>query len=235
MSFVPSEPDVVDKSASAPASADRNTSVEDAALLTKLLPGAESAFTHLVRHHHASLIRVAMTYVADRHVTEEVVQETWLAVLNGLSAFECRSTLKSWIFSILTNRAKTRAVREKRSIPLSDLSTRGFDDEPSVDPDRFTDAGSWAEPPRRWDKNTPEQLMLRHEARAGRRRGNLRAAPEPTGRRHVARRRGTQRRVIPLGSVAGDDGRLYASSYSLLMAHEDKTFPGAMIASMSIP
>jgi RNA polymerase sigma-70 factor (ECF subfamily) len=87
-------------------------------------------------------------------------------VLNGLSAFEGRSTLKSWIFSILTNRAKTRAVREKRSIPFSDLSTRGFDEEPSVDPDRFTDAGTWAEPPRRWDKNTPEQLMLRQEARA---------------------------------------------------------------------
>jgi RNA polymerase sigma-70 factor (ECF subfamily) len=164
MTFVPSQPDVVDKSAAAPGFTDRNASAEDATLVAKLMAGDESAFTHLVRRHHASLIRVAMTYVADRNVAEEVAQETWLAVLNGLSAFEGRSTLKSWMFSILTNRAKTRAVREKRSIPFSDLSTRGFDEEPSVDPDRFTDAGSWAEPPRRWDKDTPEQLMLRQEA-----------------------------------------------------------------------
>jgi RNA polymerase sigma-70 factor (ECF subfamily) len=107
-----------------------------------------------------------MVFVADRDVAEEVVQETWLAVLNGLNAFEGRSALKSWIFSILTNRAKTRAVREKRSIPFSDLSNPAFDDEPAVDPDRFTAAGIWSEPPGRWDKNTPEQIMLRQEARA---------------------------------------------------------------------
>jgi hypothetical protein len=76
MTSVPSQPDVVDKSASAPGFADRYASGEDAALLTKLLAADESAFTHFVRRHHASLIRVAMTYVADRHVAEEVVQET---------------------------------------------------------------------------------------------------------------------------------------------------------------
>lgn len=144
----------------------RKATEDDAAFVNRLLAGDEQAFTQLVRRHHASLIRLAMVFVTDREVAEEVVQETWLAVLNGLSAFEGRSALKSWIFSILTNRAKTRAVREKRSIPFSDLFSAGSDDEPSVDPDRFTSSGSWAEPPTRWEKNTPEQLMLRHEARA---------------------------------------------------------------------
>jgi RNA polymerase sigma-70 factor (ECF subfamily) len=139
---------------------------EDLALLKQLLAGDEDAFTHLVRRYHASLIRLAMVFVADRNVAEEVAQETWLAVLNGLNAFEGRSALKSWIFTILTNRAKTRAVLEKRTIPFSELSNPAFDDEPAVDPDRFMVGGSWSEPPDRWDRNTPEQLMLRQESRA---------------------------------------------------------------------
>ncbi len=140
-------------------------SAEDRALRQRLLAGDENAFTQLVRQHQASLIRLAMVFVADREVAEEVVQDTWLAVLTGLNVFEGRSALKTWIFSILTNRAKTRGVHEKRSIPFSDLASPANDDESAVDPDRFTAAGNWSCPPDRWDPTTPEQLMLRREAR----------------------------------------------------------------------
>lgn len=157
------EDDVVDLTSGA--ASGRKAAANDAGLIAQLRAGDEDAFTQLVRRHHASLIRLAMVFVANREVAEEVVQETWLGVLSGLSAFEGRSALKSWIFSILTNRAKTRAVREKRSVPFSAVFNTA-DDEPSVDPDRFTSSGGWAEPPTRWDKNTPEQLMLRREARA---------------------------------------------------------------------
>jgi RNA polymerase sigma-70 factor, ECF subfamily len=141
------------------------TASADDDLIQRLLAGDEAAFTYIVQRYHGSLIRVAMAFVATRDVAEEVVQETWLAVLNGLPAFEGRSALKSWIFSILTNRAKTRGVREKRTVSFSELSSPGSDGEPAVDPDRFTSAGTWSAPPSRWDRDTPEQLLLRQEAR----------------------------------------------------------------------
>jgi RNA polymerase sigma-70 factor, ECF subfamily len=150
--------------ASPPSGTKRST--EDAALVKRMLAGDEAAFTHVVERYHGSLIRVALAFVASRDVAEEVAQETWLAVLNGLPAFEGRSTLKSWIFSILTNRAKTRGVRDKRTVAFSELSNVGSDGEPAVDPDRFTLAGTWSAPPGRWDRDTPEQLLLRQEARA---------------------------------------------------------------------
>jgi len=135
---------------------------KDQALVKQLLAGDEAAFAALVTRYHGPLIRLALAFVADRAVAEEVVQETWLAVLNGLRSFEGRSTLKTWIFSILANKAKTRAVRERRSIPFSALMA--VDDEPAVDAARFTSAGMWAAPPSRWDENTSEKLLLREEA-----------------------------------------------------------------------
>lgn len=139
---------------------------EDLALVKKMLAGDEAAFTSVVERYHASLLRLAMTFVARHEAAEEVVQETWLAVLNGLAAFEGRSSLKSWIFTILTNRAKTRGVRDKRTVAFSELSTPGTDDDGAVDPDRFTSNGAWAAPPTRWDRNTPEQVLLQQEALA---------------------------------------------------------------------
>ena len=140
-------------------------SATDMALVRRMLAGDEAAFADVVGRYHASLIRVAMAFVAIRDVAEEVVQETWLAVLNGLSAFEGRSSLKSWIFSIVTNRAKTRGVREKRTIAFSELSVPGSDVEPAVDPERFTSSGAWSTPPARWDKDSPEDQLLRREFR----------------------------------------------------------------------
>lgn len=122
--------------------------------LAALRAGDEGAFLSLVNRHGGAMLRVAMVYVRSRAVAEEVVQEAWLGVLKGLHAFEGRSSLKSWIFSILVNCAKTRGARELRSIPMSALEA-GAEDAPAVSPDRFRDAedpypGHWAEPPEPW-------------------------------------------------------------------------------------
>jgi RNA polymerase sigma-70 factor, ECF subfamily len=127
-------------------------------LVDGLRGGDERAFEQLIRMYHASLLRVARMYVSSRAVAEEVVQETWLGVLKRIERFEGRSSLRTWIFRILTNTAKTRAVREGRSLPFSVLEEAGGA-EPAVDPDRFA-AGEWAVPP----EPLPEQALLGEEA-----------------------------------------------------------------------
>jgi len=135
-------------------------------LLEALRAGDESAFTELTRTYNASLLRVAQIYVSSRAVAEEVVQETWLAVLQGIDRFEGRSSLKTWIFTILTNRAKTRAVRERRTIPFSSLQPDRVP-EPALEPERFRDPddqrwpGHWAVPPQAW----PEDRLVAGETR----------------------------------------------------------------------
>jgi RNA polymerase sigma-70 factor (ECF subfamily) len=97
-------------------------------------------------------------------VAEEVVQETWMAVLEGLDGFEGRASFKTWLYRILANRARTRAVREGRSVPFSALAeTEG--DEHAVDPERFDAAGMWRDPPGGWTDETPERLALEAETR----------------------------------------------------------------------
>jgi RNA polymerase sigma-70 factor, ECF subfamily len=134
----------------------------DAALLEGLRCGDEGAFARLVDCHHRALVRLAQLYVRDRSVAEEVVQETWLAVLEGIDRFEERSSLKTWIYRILTNRAKTRAQRERRQLPFSALSG---DSEPEVDQTRFLPIDDpqyphhWAVPPRSW----PDERILARE------------------------------------------------------------------------
>lgn len=135
----------------------------DRVVIDRLLAGDEGAFAALVNSHHASLLRFARLFVGDATAAEDVVQDTWLAVLNGLKTFEERSSLKSWIFSILANRAKTRAVRDKRTILFSALAADG--DDGAVDGHRFNSSGAWALPPSQWDAETPERLMLDQEAR----------------------------------------------------------------------
>lgn len=140
--------------------------VEDVELVKRLLAGDEQAFLDLVQNLHGGLLRFAMTFVSDRSVAEEVVQETWLGVLNGLGSFEGRSALKTWIYRILSNRAKTRAVRERRVVSFSSLA--GSDDpvdEPTVEPERFASSGHWADPPHPWSAETPETILLRGETR----------------------------------------------------------------------
>ncbi|MEX1103175.1 MAG: sigma-70 family RNA polymerase sigma factor, partial [Dehalococcoidia bacterium] len=107
----------------------------DVRVLAALRAGDETAFMLLVEQYQGQLIRVAMMYVSTRDVAEEVVQETWLGVLKGLERFEGRSSLKTWMFRILTNIAKTRGVRESRTIPFSALvADEAGGEEFAVDP-----------------------------------------------------------------------------------------------------
>jgi RNA polymerase sigma-70 factor (ECF subfamily) len=139
--------------------------LSDAALLVALQAGDEGAFMTLVDRHHASLVRLARTVVSSEAIAEEVAQEAWTGLLEGLARFEGRSSLKTWLFRILINRARTRGVREARTVPFSALeSSEDAGSEP--DPGAFTRRGGWASPPVRWDNDTPETLLLRAEVRA---------------------------------------------------------------------
>ena len=139
-------------------------------VIEALRQGDEAAFARLVDQHHASLRRVAHLYVSNRAVADEVVQDTWLGVIQGMWAFEGRSSLKTWIFRILINHAKTRAVREGRTVPFARV---GADDvgepEAAVSPERFhpadhpTEPGHWTSPPRDFG-TSPEGRLLAREA-----------------------------------------------------------------------
>jgi len=151
--------------------ADVVASSDDLRLIEQLRSGNEEAFVSLIDRYHTAMLRLAMVYVTARAVAEEVVQETWMGVLQGLGRFEGRSSLKTWMFRILTNRAKTRALREGRSIPFSSLPELDTDHpEPAVDPDRFLPAdyqwsGHWISFPLDWRK-MPEERLLSREMRA---------------------------------------------------------------------
>ena len=139
-------------------------SEEDLRLVEALRSGKESAFVSLIDMYHSSMLRLAMIFVPSQAVAEEVVQETWVGVLNGLDRFEGRSSLKTWIFRILTNRAKTRAQREGRSVPFSSLPE--FTSE-LHEPERFQGPdqrwpGHWVSFPRSWDE-IPEERILSQE------------------------------------------------------------------------
>jgi RNA polymerase sigma-70 factor (ECF subfamily) len=140
----------------------------DAELVARLLAGDEASFLALVEMYQGPMARLARNYVPSRDVADEVVQETWVAVLQGLPRFEGRSSLKTWIFRILVNRAVSRGTRERRAVPFSSLFDAASDPfEPAVDPDRFwgQDGQSphgWASPPQPWDE-IPEQRLEARE------------------------------------------------------------------------
>jgi RNA polymerase sigma-70 factor (ECF subfamily) len=152
---------------SGPIEAGGNISEEDRELVQQLRQGNEAAFTSLLDRYHGSLIRLATAHVSDHSVAEEVVQETWLAVLEGIGQFQCRSSLKTWIFRILTNKAKTRGVRESRHVSVSILGADDDNDEAAVAPSRFRTTGHWADYweryPQSWDDDTPERCLLNKE------------------------------------------------------------------------
>jgi RNA polymerase sigma-70 factor (ECF subfamily) len=160
--------------------------------LAALRAGDEQAFLALVKRHHPAMLRVASLYVKSRASAEEVVQDAWLGVLRGLHLFEGRSSLKSWIFRIVVNCARTRGARDGRTVPLSSLDGAG-EEGPSVSPDRFLDegerwAGHWAQPPQPWPDErveSSEMVALVREA--------LEALPE------------AQRTVMTLRDVDGWD------------------------------
>ena len=137
-------------------------------VVRQLLDGDEAAFAALVEQLHPSIVRLACAFVRDRATAEEVAQDAWLAVLNGLASFQGKSSLKSWIFAIVVNRAKSRGKREARSIPFSALaSEESRDRELAVSPDRFLGPdtqwpGHWMRPPESWGDN-PEVRLLHVE------------------------------------------------------------------------
>jgi RNA polymerase sigma-70 factor (ECF subfamily) len=140
----------------------------EVALLARLRQGDERAFDELVTRHHSALIRMAMGYVADREVAEEVVQDTWMVVIEGLGRFEGRSSLRTWIFGIMIHKAKDRGVREKRHTTFSSFESADDEGDEAIDPSRFHQsgewAGHWALPPQPWDDQTPEKLLASQQA-----------------------------------------------------------------------
>jgi RNA polymerase sigma-70 factor, ECF subfamily len=164
----------------------------EAQLVEALREGDEAAFAALVREYHPSLVRIARMFVSTQASAEEAAAETWLAVLNGLDRFEGRSSLRTWIFRILTNIAKTKAVREGRTLPFSALQDPARVPEAAVDADRFLDPehprwpGHWASKPQPW----PEEALVAAETRR-----RLAAAIEALPP--------TQRAVISLRDVEG--------------------------------
>lgn len=133
----------------------------DDAVIERLLAGDEAAFSTLVTGLHGSLLRLALTFVSDHGAAEEVVQDTWLGVLKGLKSFERRASLKTWIFRILVNRARTRGARDGRTLNFSALQDPDADGADLVD--RFSAEGRWAQPPSLWQEQDPEDLLLRAE------------------------------------------------------------------------
>ncbi len=138
----------------------------DAALLARLRDGDGEAFATLVDRYATSMLRVAQFHVPTRASAEEVVQETWLGALQGLAAFEGRSSLKTWLFTILTNRAKTRGERERRTVPFAALAAEeAGGDFTAVEPGRFLPADHdrwphhWATPPARWEESPERSLQ----------------------------------------------------------------------------
>jgi RNA polymerase sigma-70 factor, ECF subfamily len=139
-------------------------SYEERSLVEALRRREEGAFVSLLERHSGSMKRIARLYVRTDSVADEVVQETWLAVIEGVDRFEGRSSLRTWIFSILTNIAKTRADQERRTLPFSALGDPG-DEGPAVDPERFSPTDHWASPPRSFGQ-LPEDRLLAGETLA---------------------------------------------------------------------
>ncbi len=147
----------------------------DAALVDRLRAGDEAAFRALVQRHHVRLLRLAESLAPSRAVAEEVVQDTWLAVVRGIDRFEGRSSVKTWLVRILVNRARTAGARESRSVPLDPRPG------PAVPIDRFASTGAWATPPTPWAEEAEDRVVA--ERLAARVRASL---PElPAGQRQV--------------------------------------------------
>ncbi|MGH9139273.1 MAG: RNA polymerase sigma factor [Acidimicrobiales bacterium] len=155
----------------------------EAELVHRLRAGDETAFATLVQRYQAQLLRLAMNMVPSRAVAEEVVQETWLGVVRGIGGFEGRSSVKTWLFRMLMNRARSAGGREFRAVPV-DLGV-----EPSVPAERFDANGAWATPPTPWADETDDRLTA--ERLAATVRGSLGELPD------------AQRQVLLLRDIEG--------------------------------
>ena len=171
---------------------ERLVGADEGALLARLRDGDERAFEVVVESYYPAMLAVARGYVRSRAVADEVVQEAWLGALNGLDRFEGRSSLRTWVLQIVANIARTRAVREARSVPFSSFAVEG--EEPAVEPERFRGPddpypGHWKSSPTDW-RTLPEQRLLSAET-LGLVQSAIDDLPE------------TQRTVITLRDVTG--------------------------------
>jgi RNA polymerase sigma-70 factor, ECF subfamily len=126
--------------------------------LALLRGGDAGAYQRLIRRFHGSLVGTASAIIGSRAQAEEVVQDAWLAVFSGIGRFEGRSSLASWLFAIVLNRARTRATRERRLVALPALEGAAGE-ERAVPLERFVPDGHWTEPPRLWDELDPERMV----------------------------------------------------------------------------
>lgn len=164
-------------------------SEDERELLARLRAGDREAFATLVTRHGGALLRLATTFVRDRALAEEVVQDAWLAALDGLDGFEGRAALRTWLFRIVANKARSRIVRESRTVPFSAFASPD-EGEDAAGGDRFDEGGDWRDPPGTWSEENPERLANDAETRVAIERA-IAALPE------------TQRAVITLRDVEG--------------------------------
>jgi len=169
------------------------TTYPDADLVVALRVGDEAAFAGLVERYHGAMVRLARLYVTSA-AAEDVVQETWLALLKGLDGFEGRASLKTWLFRVLVNRARTRATRDARSVPFSSLVDAEVDAfDPAVSPDRFRGANDrW---PGHWLVGPPKQALPEEELLGAELSSRIRTA--------VAQLPPAQREVVTLRDIDG--------------------------------
>lgn len=146
----------------------RHAADDEAQLIDALRRHDEAAFVQLVERYQGPLLRLALVYAGSRAVAEDVVQDTWLGVLQGIHKFEGRSSFKTWLFRILVNRARTRAEREGRTLPFSALGDATIESgESAVPAQRFLGASDpqwphhWASPPKAWGGSPEDQLLAR--------------------------------------------------------------------------
>jgi RNA polymerase sigma-70 factor (ECF subfamily) len=128
------------------------SAVAEADLVAQVRGGDEAAFVALAGRHQASMLRLAATFVPSAAVAEEVVQDTWVAVLRGIDRFDGHASFKTWLLAILVNRAKSTGMSEARSTAIGDAG-------PAVDASRFDAGGAWAAPPRHWIEESEDRLL----------------------------------------------------------------------------
>jgi len=179
---------------------------EERELLARLRAGDRVAFAALVGRHGGALLRFATAFVKDRHLAEEVVQDAWLSALEHLGGFEGRSSLRTWLFHIVANRARTRLAREGRSVPFSALERAGGEDA-AVDPERFGPGGEWRDPPGTWSVQDPERLAQDAQTRAAIERA-------------IAELPASQRAVITLRDIEGLEGEEICSLLGVTLSNQ---------------
>ncbi|MBB4742206.1 RNA polymerase sigma-70 factor (ECF subfamily) [Actinoplanes octamycinicus] len=182
----------------------------DVVIVARLRARDETMFAELIDAWSPGMLRAARAYVADEHSAHDVVQETWLGVLRGVDRFEARSSLRTWVYRILINKARTRGVRDARTVPVGDLGTTGDDHGPTVDPARFRGAGDPY--PGHWHSSPPAWPSPEDGAVAAETRRELAAA--------LAGLPARQRVVVTLRDVTGHSGDEVCELLSISAANQ---------------